>query len=173
VWDRASAAAYGPNVRVLRSAAILGACLWALTYAMPSSAIEGRIDQRSASSFSVAQALKRIDGTKCGVDANSPAPLTLPVGVIHSDGINAVLVGGCVNGLGPFPFVVDTGAGVTVFGQSLVSRLKLARTGASAKIQALGCTASASDVDVRDWSIGGRALAPQDVVSLKSRKLRR
>lgn len=143
-----------------------GSALLVLTCVLPSSAIERSTGRTPASPYGLAQALERIGGPRCAIGSRSPTPFTVPVGVVHSDGINAVLVGVCMNGLGPFPFIVDTGAAASVFSKTLASRLKLTPTGASEEIGAIDCNVASRQVAIRNWSIGGRSLAPEDVLSL-------
>jgi predicted aspartyl protease len=162
------AAAYCLSMRAFRAAEVFGAsALLVLICALPSSAIERGAGRMRAASFGIAQALERIGSARCAIGSKSPNPFTVPVGVVHADGINAVLVGVCVNGLGPFPFIVDSGAAATVVTETLASRLRLARTGATEEIGAIDCNVAASEVAIRSWSIGGRSLAPQDALSLK------
>jgi predicted aspartyl protease len=164
----AGSVAYCLVMRAFRAVVILGvSALSALTCALPSSAIERSTGRISDSPYGIAPALKRIAGARCAIGTQSANPLTVPVGIVHSAGINAVLVGICVNGLGPFPFVVDTGAAVTVFSETLATRLKLARTGASEEIGAIDCNVTARQVGIRNWTIGGRLLAPQNALSLE------
>ena len=70
----------------------------------------------------------------------------------------------CLEGDGPYPFLVSTGAGQSVVAPSLKRSLKLTASAAPVAVEGATCTTSASTVTVRSFSMGGLALAPQDLV---------
>ncbi len=101
----------------------------------------------------------------CTIDnAGFATDIAVPVRVIRPAPGNAIItVGVCVNGEGPFPFVVDTGASATVIDSSLAARLHLptfdAHSGSS-----FGCTRTISLTTTQRLSMDGLHLDPQVVV---------
>jgi Aspartyl protease len=85
----------------------------------------------------------------------------LPITVSTVAGQVAELINVCIGGQGPYPFVIDSGAGESVIDAHLASRLHLAHDGAPSGYEGVGCTGTAQPVDVRQWSIGGVDLAAQ------------
>jgi predicted aspartyl protease len=75
----------------------------------------------------------------------------------------AVLANVCINGHGPFPFVIDTGASQSVVVSSLVSRLKLPAAGPPQAFEGVGCSGSAEPRQVDAWSVAGLVLSGQTV----------
>ena len=71
----------------------------------------------------------------------------------------------CINGSGPWPFVVDTGASSSAIAAPLAKRLGLVTSGAPSEYTGVGCTLRSMGVRVRSWSMGGVALAPQALQS--------
>jgi hypothetical protein len=73
----------------------------------------------------------------------------------------------CIDGKGPFPFEIDTGAGISVVSTSLALQLGLPDIGPSNQAGGLGCTLTAQPVLVSSWSLAGVNLAPQIIISAK------
>ncbi len=69
----------------------------------------------------------------------------------------------CIDGKGPFRFLVSTGAGSSVLTPSLVRSLGLTKKATSA-VRGVTCTAAAPTVKVKHWSIAGRKLASQKLL---------
>jgi hypothetical protein len=67
----------------------------------------------------------------------------------------------CIGGAGPFPFVLDTGAGQSTIDAGLAARLHLPAAGATSEFAGVGCTGQAQPVSVGAWSLDGVPLAPQ------------
>ena len=72
----------------------------------------------------------------------------------------------CVAGHGPYPFVVDTGAGSSVFDSQLVKELHLAANGPAASTGAVNCNATQTPVSGPSWSLGSVPLAAQTINSI-------
>lgn len=85
-------------------------------------------------------------------------PLTISSG---GDGQVAATVNVCVDGHGPFPFELDSGAFQTVIDAGLAHRLHLATIGRSRATGIGGCIDQLSAVTVDSWSVDGLSLAPQ------------
>ena len=85
-------------------------------------------------------------------------PVTVPIRVVTERGATIVFVQVMVNGRGPFDFILDTGASSSSVDRSLVQRLQLPMTGATAYVQGIAGEALAPIVRVRAWTVGGQAL---------------
>jgi len=85
----------------------------------------------------------------------------VPITVSTVSGQVAEMVNVCLEGKGPYPFVIDTGAGQSTIDTALADRLHLAPDGPSVEFAGLGCTGRAQPVDVKGWSVAGVTLAPQ------------
>jgi hypothetical protein len=90
-----------------------------------------------------------------------------PVTVSTRQSQVAALANVCINGAGPFPFVIDTGAQGTVLSSSLATKLGLPKVGAPLPIGGAGCSANAQPSRITGWNVAGLALRPEDVISLK------
>lgn len=89
----------------------------------------------------------------------------IPLVVSHPSGGTTPFVAVCVEGKGPYLFVLDTGASRSVVDSHLVGSLGLPAVGAAPAPVSVGCISTARQVLVRAWSLGGIALAPQDVLT--------
>jgi hypothetical protein len=69
----------------------------------------------------------------------------------------------CIDGQGPFPFVIDTGAAGSVIDSKLAANLHLAHVGTPQQFAGVGCTATSIGVQVPSWSVGGLSLSAQTV----------
>ena len=77
----------------------------------------------------------------------------------------AEIVNVCIGGQGPFPFVLDSGAGQSTIDAHLATRLHLASAGQSTLFAGVDCTGTAKPVSVGQWSLEGVDLAPQQLTS--------
>jgi Aspartyl protease len=102
----------------------------------------------------------------CGGATQTPAGATsIPV-TVSADGTQvAALANVCVDGQGPFPFVIDTGAAGSVIDTTLAKHLHLLRVGTPQEFAGVGCTASSVGVKVDTWSVGGLSLSSQTLSS--------
>ena len=89
----------------------------------------------------------------------------VPIEVSAVAGQVAELVNLCIDGQGPFPFVLDSGAGQSTIDAHLAHRLHLASAGAPTLFAGVNCTGTARPVSVSAWSLEGVALAPQQLTS--------
>ncbi len=71
----------------------------------------------------------------------------------------------CIDGKGPFPFVLDSGAGQSTIDAGLAHRLHLASAGPATEFAGVGCTGTAHPVTSGSWSLDGLALAPQELTA--------
>ncbi len=91
----------------------------------------------------------------------------IPVTVSARQSQVAAMANVCINGKGPFPFVIDTGAQGTVLTAGLAARLGLAKIGPPVLIGGAGCSARAQVSRVTSWNVAGLTLQPQYVTDLK------
>jgi hypothetical protein len=69
----------------------------------------------------------------------------------------------CIDGRGPFPFLLDTGASTSAVNADLARKLGLTAVGPPKVIPGAGCTTHATARMVSSWSVAGFPLAPQAV----------
>ncbi|MBV9047086.1 MAG: retropepsin-like domain-containing protein [Solirubrobacterales bacterium] len=72
-----------------------------------------------------------------------------------------ILVNVCIEGKGPFPFAVDTGASKVTINAELADRLKLPRVGSSETFRGAGCTGEGQERRITSWSVAGVPLRGQ------------
>jgi hypothetical protein len=92
---------------------------------------------------------------------------SFPVTVSTRQSQTAALANVCIDGKGPFPFVIDTGAEGSVLASSLAGKLGLPKIGAPVPIGGAGCSANARISRLASWDVAGLALQPQAVIYLK------
>jgi predicted aspartyl protease len=61
----------------------------------------------------------------------------------------------CVNGRGPLPFVVDTGASESIIDSRPAASFGLGPRGSTVSVHSFGCTSKVSFAEVNNWSAGG------------------
>jgi hypothetical protein len=102
--------------------------------------------------------------TDCTAAATpASAGVQVPVTVSTVAGQVAETVNVCIEGHGPFPFVLDSGAGQSTIDSRLAGRLHLRAEGPVTEFQGVGCSGQARPVGVASWSIAGVGLAAQDL----------
>jgi hypothetical protein len=89
----------------------------------------------------------------------------VPIEVSTVAGQVAELVNVCIGAQGPFPFVLDSGAGQSTIDAHLARRLHLASAGQPTAFTGVNCTGTARPVSVGQWSLEGVNLAPQELTS--------
>jgi Aspartyl protease len=89
----------------------------------------------------------------------------LPLTVSTVAGQVAESVNVCIEGQGPYPFVLDSGAGESTIDANLATRLHLASAGPASQFAGVGCTGTAQPVSVTAWNVEGFALAPQQLTA--------
>ena len=89
----------------------------------------------------------------------------VPLTVSAVAGQVAESVNVCIEGRGPFPFVLDTGAGETTIDAHLAKRLGLQSAGPASQFAGVGCIGAAQPVSVGPWTLDGVDLAPQQVTA--------
>jgi Aspartyl protease len=89
----------------------------------------------------------------------------IPITVSTVAGQVAEMVNVCFGDQGPFPFVVDSGAGESIIDAHLAARLHLAHDGSASEFGGVGCTGRAQPVGVTSWSMAGVPLAVQSLTA--------
>ena len=89
----------------------------------------------------------------------------VPLIVSTVGGQVAETVNVCIDDHGPYPFVLDSGAGQSTIDASLAKRLHLASAGPATSFAGVGCTGTARPVSVGSWSLDGVVLAPQQLTA--------
>ncbi|HSZ36688.1 MAG TPA: aspartyl protease family protein [Acidimicrobiales bacterium] len=89
----------------------------------------------------------------------------VPIEVSTVAGQVAELVNICISGQGPFPFVLDSGAGQSTIDADLARRLHLPSAGPPTLFSGVNCTGKERPVSVGQWSLEGVGLAPQTLTS--------
>jgi hypothetical protein len=102
-------------------------------------------------------------GAKASPGGGEQLPLTVSSG---GDGNVAATVNVCVDRRGPFPFILDSGAGITTINAGLASRLHLSTIGA-AQANGAGCATKSSIVKIDSWSVDGLPLTSQVLTAEK------
>lgn len=85
----------------------------------------------------------------------------LPITVSTVAGQVAESVNVCIGGQGPYPFIIDSGAGESVIDAHLADRLHLEHDGGPSGYEGVGCTGTSRPVVVNQWSVDGVDLAGQ------------
>ena len=109
---------------------------------------------------------RRIDPSECAL--SHPAngrPSVLAVRIVRIDTGAAVLVKACIDGAGPFPFVIDSGSSFSVIDKQLSKRFHLHQVGASQQAAGIACSTTVVPEQLSSWSVGGLTLRPQVVFS--------
>jgi hypothetical protein len=103
-----------------------------------------------------------------GCTAAAPLPgggSRVPIEVSTAAGQVAELVNVCIGAQGPYPFVLDSGAGQSTIDARLARRLHLPSAGQPTPFAGVNCTGTARPVSVGQWSVEGVNLAPQELTS--------
>jgi predicted aspartyl protease len=99
--------------------------------------------------------------------AGKSGEVSVPIKVTKDGwGGTTVLVPIRINGRGPYNFVLDTGAAVSMIDRSLSRRLALPETGETVPISGVAGDADAPVVTVRRWSVGGQRLRGREMPAL-------
>ena len=94
--------------------------------------------------------------------APQPGPASVvPIRVIGRGGV--IVANVCIDGQGPFPFLVDTGGATSLVDSSLAARLHLALVDGPRNVSSFTCERQISFAAVSRWSVGDTTLRPQTV----------
>lgn len=113
--------------------------------------------------FALPPAGQGCTGAKRLAGGGTRVPVTVSTRQSQTAGIANV----CIDGKGPFPFLIDTGAQGSVLTAGLATRLGLPKIGPPVVIGGAGCSARARVSRISSWNVAGMALQPQFVTYLK------
>ncbi len=111
--------------------------------------------------FALPPASTGCTGSSALVGGGARVPLT----VSTVAGQVAEILNVCIEDKGPFPFVLDSGAGQSTIDAGLAHRLHLASDGSPVEFAGVGCTGTAHPVSSGSWSLDGVQLAPQQLTA--------
>jgi hypothetical protein len=111
--------------------------------------------------FALPPAVTGCHGATAAADGGERVPLTVSVVA----GQVAETADVCLDGKGPYPFILDSGAGQSTIDAGLAQRLHLASAGAATEFAGVGCTGTAQPVSVDTWSLDGVPLAAQELTA--------
>ena len=89
----------------------------------------------------------------------------IPITVSTVSGQVAELVNVCLDGQGPYPFLIDSGAGESIIDTHLAATLHLAHAGSLTGFSGVGCTGDGRPVRVTSWSVAGVPLLAQTLTA--------
>jgi hypothetical protein len=115
---------------------------------------------------SVAAAAPLVKATCSARSVSGSTGLRLKLEMAKSGEVKVPMVPVCVNGEGPFRFVVSTGAGSSIISPALARSLHL-HEGSAVPLRGVTCVASAPTAAVASWSMSGLKLAPQTLLVAK------
>ena len=101
----------------------------------------------------------------CGSGKITGQRVRVRVGVSPVGGV-VVLAPVYINGKGPFPFIVDTGASKSVIDQTLARRLGFAISPSHHQLTGVNATQSAGRIAIRHWRIGKVSLPAEPLLTL-------
>jgi predicted aspartyl protease len=122
----------------------------------------------SASAPSGASAKLHLPSTKAGCRTTAPVSgqaASVPLAVSRAKGQVLALVSVCIDGKGPFPLVLDSGATSSSVDAQVVKALHLPSAGKATKESGASCTVVTRPVKITSWSLGSIALQGQTVES--------
>ena len=96
--------------------------------------------------------------------AVSSTATVLPVKVVAERNLAWTFVGVCINGLGPYSFVVDTGAEVSLLDSTVAKQVAFAHQTKTFTQDSFGCRVSSSFAEMTSWSIGPRSVRPEPML---------
>ena len=106
--------------------------------------------------------------TASGCDGATAQPgggVRVPLTVSVVAGQVAETVDVCIDNQGPYPFILDSGAGQSTIDAGLAHRLHLANAGPATEFAGVGCTGTAQPVSVGAWSLDGVSLDAQQLTA--------
>ncbi len=94
-------------------------------------------------------------------------PKVLKLKILDTSAGKVPTVSVCIDGKGPYPFLVSTGAGSSVVTPALARSLHLKKSDAGTAVRGVTCVASAPSAKVRKWSMSGAKLDAQRLLVAK------
>ena len=99
-----------------------------------------------------------------GCAASRVLATTVHLGTIQNGGAT-LYAPVCVDGSGPYPFLVDTAASTSFIDSQLASQLHLASAAPATTSTGVGCFPTTDQARVARWSVGGLSLTAQTVLT--------
>lgn len=90
---------------------------------------------------------------------------TAPLKVVSAQHATLALASVTIDGQGPFPFIVDTGASSSVVDSAVAKKIGLKATGKTEQLSGVGCQSTAAQAKVSSWKVGDVVL-PATTVSV-------
>lgn len=101
-----------------------------------------------------------------GSTASSGSAMTIPLKVVRgSDNSTLASVPVYINGHGPYQFILDTGASISLINSSLARQLALPRAGGRQPVSGVGGTEVIVFVDAANWKVGNVPLPKTSIGS--------
>jgi predicted aspartyl protease len=91
----------------------------------------------------------------CGGAVTRDGVTTIPIKVDRFPNLADALVNVCIDGKGPYPLTIDTGASRTTISTEIAEELGLKKVGKPIVIHGAGCNGAAQAFRMPKWSIGG------------------
>jgi Aspartyl protease len=102
---------------------------------------------------------------KTGCSSGQSSPMqSIPFSEATSGSGKLAIFSVCVNGSGPYPFLLSTGSGTSVIAPTLAQSLNLSNKTSNVPVAGVSCVSTTSKVQVQNWSFGGVTLAPQSLL---------
>ena len=154
----------GQTLRVLRSI-LLASAVFALVPATAGGSSFATTSLNTTASRTV-EASGSIESAGCTRSQLAVGgPSVLSIRVVHLGKGAVVLANVCIDGVGPFPFVVDSGSALSVVDTQLSHRFHLHQVGSPELAAGIGCSATVVPEQVSRWSVGNLTLRSQTVLS--------
>ena len=154
----------GQTLRVLRSI-LFASALFALVPATAGGGSSATTSLNTTASRPV-EASRSIESAGCTRSQLAVGgPSVLPIKIVHLGKGAVVLANVCIDGVGPFPFVVDSGSALSVVDTQLSHRFHLHQVGTPELAAGIGCSTTVVPEQVSRWSVGNLTLRSQTVLS--------
>ncbi|MFD1720565.1 retropepsin-like aspartic protease [Amnibacterium endophyticum] len=98
--------------------------------------------------------------------ATPAGEVTVPLQIVRQDGATLAIVPVMIDGKGPYPFVLDTGAATSGINQQLAQQLDLPETGQQAQVSGVTGSDRVPLVRIEQWSTHGVDLQPTSIGAL-------
>ena len=156
----------GQTVVVLRSVLVASAALAfgsATTAAVPSTSATG--GRTTAPRF--VESSRTIKPAGCPhLRPSVGSPTVLPVRIVHLGKGAVALASVCIEGAGPFPFLIDSGSALSVVDKQLSQRFHLRQIATPEQAAGIACSATVVPEQISNWSLSGLTLSAQEVIDV-------
>jgi hypothetical protein len=101
------------------------------------------------------------------VDLSAASAISVPVEVVYSHGAVLAVAPVFVQGHGPYPFVVDTGAAQSVLNQQTAQELRLPVVSSQGEATGVACRVHTSTDQITGWRVASVPLPGNRIVSVE------